>query len=62
MWKPWQQASGWGRASNERAIANARTASTALSHRRVERAEVELFLRERAARRLPVAGVAPRPA
>ena len=35
----------WGIRSNERAVANARTATTALSRLRVEREEVELFLR-----------------
>ncbi|WP_139980992.1 hypothetical protein [Nocardioides litoris] len=34
----------WAAASNERAIANARTATTACSRRRVEREEVALFL------------------
>ncbi|WP_156390893.1 MULTISPECIES: hypothetical protein [unclassified Nocardioides] len=59
MWKPWQQASGWGHASNERAIGNARSAATLLSRRRVEREEVELFLRDRATRPVPLPGVAP---
>jgi hypothetical protein len=62
MWKPWQQVSGWGRTSNERAIGNARTATTALSRRRVERDEVDLYLRTREARLVPVPGAAPRPA
>lgn len=62
MWKPWQQVSGWGRASNERAIGNARTAATALSRRRVERDEVDLFLRTRQRRPAQVSGAAPRPA
>ena len=35
----------WAVASNARAIENARQASTALSRGRVEREEVELFLR-----------------
>ncbi len=43
MWKPWQ----WASASNERAIANARAGTTACSRRRLERAEVELFLASR---------------
>ena len=43
MWMPWQ----WASASNERAIANARAATTACSRRRLERAEVELFLAAR---------------
>jgi hypothetical protein len=43
MWMPWQ----WARASNERAIANARVGSTACSQRRLERAEVELYLASR---------------
>ncbi len=37
----------WGIRSNERAVDNARTATTALSRLRVEREEVELFLRQR---------------
>ena len=36
--------------SQERAVANAREASTELCRRRVERTEVELFLAERSAR------------
>ena len=40
MFKPWE----WGRASNERAVANARVATTELSRRRVERDDVEIFL------------------
>ncbi|MFC7497496.1 MULTISPECIES: hypothetical protein [unclassified Nocardioides] len=51
---------GWGRRSNERAVANARQASTALSRARVERDEVELYLRGRGAR-VPTPGAA-RPA
>ena len=47
MWKPWE----WGSASHDRALANARAASTELSRRRVEREEVELFLEERSATR-----------
>ena len=35
----------WAVASNERAVANARAAATECSRLRVERAEVELFLR-----------------
>jgi len=34
----------WAAASNEQAVANARTAATECSRRRLERAEVELFL------------------
>jgi hypothetical protein len=45
----------WAVASNARAIENARRASTALSRGRVEREEVELFLRQR----YGVGGVAP---
>jgi hypothetical protein len=37
--------------SNEQAVANAREATTALSRRRVERNEVELYLRSRYAER-----------
>ena len=43
MWKPWQ----WASTSNERAIANARLGTTDCSQRRLERAEVELFLTAR---------------
>ena len=43
MWKPWQ----WASASNERAIANARVGTTECSQRRLERAEVELYLTSR---------------
>jgi hypothetical protein len=35
----------WAVASNERAVANARVAATECSRARVERAEVELYLR-----------------
>jgi len=38
----------WAVASNERAVANARAASTECSRARVERAEVEQFLSEMA--------------
>ena len=51
----------WDVASNARAIENARQASTALSRGRVEREEVELFLRRKYAEPLPatVLGAAP---
>jgi hypothetical protein len=52
MWKPWT----WTQASNERAVANAREASIDCSRRRVERAEVDLYLSQHSA--APV--VAPR--
>lgn len=42
MWKPWE----WSRTINEQAVANARAATVDCSRRRVERAEVELFLRQ----------------
>jgi hypothetical protein len=41
----------WGRASNQRAVDNARTAATELSRRRVERDEVELYLAQLGTRR-----------
>ena len=47
MFKPWE----WSRTSNERAVANARAATTELSRLRVEREDVELFLVESLARR-----------
>jgi hypothetical protein len=50
MWQPWT----WSRSSNDRAIGNARTASTVLGRQRVEREQVALFLEERCA---PVAAV-----
>ncbi len=37
----------WAGSSNDRAVANAREASTALSRLRVEREEVELYLARR---------------
>ncbi len=40
MWKPWQ----WAVSSNQRAIANARVATTDCSRRRLERADVTLYL------------------
>ena len=40
MWKPWE----WGMRSNARAVENARLAATLCSRRRLERAEVELYL------------------
>jgi hypothetical protein len=43
MWKPWE----WGIASNQRAIVNARAGTTECSRRRLERAEVELYLASR---------------
>ncbi len=47
MWTPWQL----GRASNARALANARAAATELSRLRVERNEIELYVEQRAAER-----------
>ncbi|QBR90890.1 hypothetical protein [Nocardioides euryhalodurans] len=49
MRAPWQ----WGVSSNEQAVANARAATTALSRRRVEREDVELYLRTRHAAPAP---------
>jgi hypothetical protein len=40
-------ASGWARSSNDRAVDNARAATTQLSRGRVEREEIELFLQQR---------------
>ena len=45
---------GWAHRSQERAVRNAREASTALSHGRVEREEVDLFLRAHAAAPAPL--------
>jgi hypothetical protein len=44
----WRGALLWAVASNERAVANARAAATECSRIRVERAEVEQFLSDRA--------------
>lgn len=46
MWKPWE----WSTRSNARAVENARLATTSCSRRRLERAEVELFLADLHAR------------
>jgi len=57
MWKPWDWASRWAQTSHAAAVANARSAATELSRRRVERDEVELFLQGRSdARRSTEAG------
>jgi hypothetical protein len=40
MWKPWQ----WATSSNQQAITNARVATTDCSRRRLERADVLLYL------------------
>ena len=49
MWKPWDWVQGWADRSHVGALANARAAATELGRRRVERAEVELFLQARSA-------------
>ncbi len=54
MWKPW----ALGARSNERALANARTAATELSQLRVERNEIELYVARRAAERAGDRGAA----
>ena len=48
----------WGARSNERAVANARAATTALSRLRVESEEVEYFLHQRYAARAGTPAVA----
>jgi hypothetical protein len=48
----------WGARSNEGAVANARAATTTLSRLRVEREEVEHFLRQRYAARVTAPAVA----
>jgi hypothetical protein len=55
MFTPWR----WGHTSNAVAVANARTAATELSRRRVERDEVELYLAVRSGRRRATARRAP---
>jgi hypothetical protein len=55
MWTPWsalRALSGWGRNSNETAVANARAAAVECSRARLERIEIELYVEELAARRL----------
>ena len=61
-WNPWRRAVGWAAASHERALDNARAATTELSRRRVERDDVALFLAERLGRARPGAGGDQRPA
>jgi hypothetical protein len=51
MWKPWDVAQLVGSRSHDVAVTNARTAATELSRLRVERAEIELYVAQRAARR-----------
>ena len=51
MWKPWELITR----SNDRAVANARTAATELSRLRVERAEAEVYVARVAADRLVLA-------
>jgi len=53
LWTPAAQVSGWARGSNRRSVDNARGASTELSRLRVEREEVEIFLRDHGVRRAP---------
>jgi hypothetical protein len=53
MWKPWAVARLVGSLSHEGAVANARGAATELSRLRVERAEIELYVAQRAAERRP---------
>ncbi len=43
----------WGRRSHEQALDNAREAATTLSRARVERDEVELYVRSRSSRSAP---------
>ena len=57
MWKPWQ----WPRTSNTGALDNARCAATDLSRARVERDDVEIYLRSALGER-PVSSGAVRPA
>ena len=57
MWKPWQ----WAVTSNERAVDNARAATVECSRRRVEAAEVQIFLDGLAASR-PATAVSQHPA
>ena len=51
MWRPWDMVTR----SNEGAVANARVAATELSRLRVERTEIDLFLRELSADQTTVA-------
>jgi hypothetical protein len=58
MWKPWQ----WPVTSNERAVLNARVAAIECSRRRVESAEVQLFLDQLTPAQGVGAGVSQHPA
>ena len=51
MWVPWR----WWTAGDARAVENARAAAVECGRRRVERAEVELYVAARAQRRRPQA-------
>ena len=57
MWTPWVRVTRWAHASNESALGNARAASTELSRSRVEREEIEVFLRGHASRHRRVSTV-----
>ncbi|MCW2795415.1 hypothetical protein [Nocardioides sp.] len=58
MFKTWR----WTRISNERAVANARAAAVDCSRRRLERAEVDRYLTQRALARAAAPGAAQHPA
>jgi hypothetical protein len=51
MWTPWSALSGWGRSSNDTAVANAREAAVACSRARLERIEIDQYVAQVAARR-----------
>jgi hypothetical protein len=51
MWNPWAVVGLVGARSREGAVANARSAATELSRLRVERAEIALYVAQRAAHR-----------
>jgi len=50
-WSNWSDWSNWGRRSNDRAVANARSAAIECSRALAERMEIELYVEELVARR-----------
>ena len=56
MWTPWEQWATWHRRTQEVAVENARAAAVECSRALVERIEIELYVAELAARRLPAGG------
>ncbi len=51
MWTPWAALTGWARDTHATAVENARVAAVACSRARLERAEIDQYVAELAARR-----------